>query len=89
MCCQKGVVEEKRHNEKKYLNRKDLIKKICYIRIGGLEKLITGVIILGSNDYVLGQISRPKDSEKKPYESVLRPPRGGHCLATGHIYERA
>ena len=50
MCCQRGVVEEKRPNEKKYLNRKDLIKKICYIRIGGLEKLITGVIILGSND---------------------------------------
>ena len=50
MCCQRGVIEEKRPNEKKYLNRKDLIKKICYIRIGGLEKLITGVIILGSND---------------------------------------
>ena len=60
----KGVVEEKRPNEKKYLNRKDLIKKICYIRIGGLEKLITGVIILGSNDYVLGQISRPKTQRR-------------------------
>ena len=64
MCCQRGGIEEKRPNEKKYLNRKDLIKKICYVGNGGLEKWITGVIILGSNDYVLRQISRPKTQRR-------------------------
>ena len=38
MCCQRGGIEEKRPNEKKYVNRKDLIKKICYVGNGGLEK---------------------------------------------------
>ena len=49
----------------KYFYRKDLIQEICYIEIRGLEKWNTGIIIIGSSYHVLGEISRPKNSEEK------------------------